>query len=214
MAVPNRATASIQPVYCTNCIQCVPMDRPLRSSSLETIEASDALPKQVSSTTMWFPNCIWNCITLSCTLHNKASGIIHRKHRRTKQPHPDLACRYRSMTSAKAHVRKELSPWRLKKNCPLGGGEKKEKIKKIIGIIQRDNGQEFNIILQRQPQIQEPQIIPSRITNNKIKWNRKKEHLNMLYKIVEHQREKNRLENNQIKDRWFTKGRQFYSLRQ
>lgn len=32
----------------------------------------------------------------------------------------------------------------------------------------------------------------------------------MLYKIVEHQREKNRLENNQIKDRWFTKGGQFY----
>lgn len=92
--------------------------------------------------------------------------------------------------------------------------EKKEKIKKLIGIIQRDNGQEFNIILQRQPQIQEPQIIPSRITNNKIKWNRKKEHLNMLYKIVEHQREKNRLENNQIKDRWFTKGGQFYSPRQ
>lgn len=47
-----------------------------------------------------------------------------------------------------------------------------------------------------------------------MKWNRKKEHLNMLYKIIEHQREKNRLENNQIKDRWFTKEGQFYSPRQ
>lgn len=90
MAVPKRATASIQPIYCTNCIQCVPMDRPLRSSSLETTEASDTLPNQVSSMTMWFPNCIWNYITLSCALHNKESRIIHTRHRRTKQPHPDL----------------------------------------------------------------------------------------------------------------------------
>lgn len=90
MAVPKRTTASIQPIYCTNCIQCVPKDGPLRSSSLETIEASDTLPKQVSSMTMWFPNCIWNYITLSCTLHNKESRVIHTKHRRTKQPHPDL----------------------------------------------------------------------------------------------------------------------------
>lgn len=36
----------------------------------------------------------------------------------------------------------------------------------------------------------------------------------MLYKIVEHQRERNRLENNQIKDRLFTKKGQFQSPQQ
>lgn len=163
MAVPKRATASIQPIYCTNCIQCVPMDRPLRSSSLETTEASDTLPTQVSSMTMWFPNCIWNYITLSCALHSKESRIIHMRHRRTKQPHPDLDLQVPFPCKERAESLKTEEKLSSQK------GEKREKLKKIIGIIQRDNGHEFNIILQRQPQIQEPQIIPSRITNNKIK---------------------------------------------
>lgn len=144
--MPKRATASIQPIYCTNCIQCVPMDRPLRSSSMETIEASDTLPKQVSSMTMWFPNYIWNYITLSCTHHNKESQIIHTKHRRTKQPHPDLDLQvpFHDLRQNPCKERAES----LKTEEKLSS-QRREKKEKIIGIIQRDNGQEFNIILQR-----------------------------------------------------------------
>lgn len=144
---------------------------------METIEASDTLPKQVSSMTMWFPNYIWNYITLSCTHHNKESQIIHTKHRRTKQPHPDLDLQvpFHDLRQNPCKERAES----LKTEEKLSS-QRREKKEKIIGIIQRDNGQEFNIILQRQPQIQEAQIIPSRITNNKIKLNRKKEHLNVI----------------------------------
>lgn len=88
MAVPKRATALIQPICCINCIQCVPKGRPLRSSAMESTEASDPSPKQVSSMTTWFQMYMELCYCVSITLYNKEVKNHSQEAQKDQTPPP------------------------------------------------------------------------------------------------------------------------------